>query len=64
VGADFVRQIYRDSIVVGDFRQLAQELMMILIGRLVHGGQSLVATGSWAQGAATHLKRHTHSIQG
>jgi hypothetical protein len=37
IGADFVRQIYRDSIVVGDFRQLAQELMAILIRRIVDG---------------------------
>ncbi|MCJ7512117.1 MAG: VWA domain-containing protein, partial [Anaerolineales bacterium] len=38
VGADFVRQIYRDSIVVGDFRQLALELIRILVGHIASGG--------------------------
>lgn len=63
VGADFVRQIYRDSIVVGDFRQLAKELMLILIARLINGGQSASGRGLWGQGAATHAVRHTPSIQ-
>ncbi len=45
VGADFVRRIYRDSIVAGDFRQLAQELMQILITRIVYGSNRLRAEG-------------------
>jgi hypothetical protein len=63
VGADFVRQIYRDSIVVADFRQLAQELISILMGRLVQGGRSAGGKGSWARSSAAHLNRQAESIQ-
>jgi hypothetical protein len=37
IGADFARQIYRDAIVVSDFRQLAEELFQIL-ARELRGG--------------------------
>jgi cobaltochelatase CobT len=63
VGADFVRQIYRDSLVVGDFRQLAQELIGILMARLVQSGRSAGGKGSWARGAATHRNQQAQSIQ-
>jgi cobalamin biosynthesis protein CobT len=53
IGADFVRQIYRDSIVVGDFRQLAQELIEILIRSIVYGSGRPASVGeSSARGAA------------
>ena len=64
VGADFVRQIYRDSIVVADFRQLAQELMSILIARLVSGGPAAGERGLWGKGAGPHPVWQTLSIQG
>ena len=63
VGADFVRQIYRDSLVVGDFRQLAQELIGILMARLVQSGRSAGGKGSWARSAATHRNQQAQSIQ-
>jgi cobaltochelatase CobT len=34
IGGDFVRQIYRDAIVVSDFRQLAEELFHVLAREL------------------------------
>jgi len=63
VGADFVRQIYRDSIVVGDFRQLAQELMLILMARIVRGAHLAGGKDTLAQSAAMHTERRTVSIQ-
>ena len=34
IGADFVRQIYRDAVVVSDFRQMAEQLMVLLAREL------------------------------
>jgi hypothetical protein len=59
VGADFVRQIYRDSIVVADFRQLAQELMSILVARLVSAGPAAGERGLWGIGTGLHPVQHT-----
>jgi cobalamin biosynthesis protein CobT len=39
IGADFVRQIYPNAIVVADFRQMAEELLQIL-ARELHMGVS------------------------
>ena len=41
IGADFVRQIYRQSLVVGDFHQLAQELIQVLVTELGRHGTEL-----------------------
>jgi hypothetical protein len=30
IGAEFVREIYRNAIVVSDFRQMAEELLQVL----------------------------------
>jgi hypothetical protein len=60
IGADFVRQIYRNAIVVADFRQLAEELLSVLareLGRagpgrrLPSAGRSLEAAMRGAAGA-------------
>jgi cobalamin biosynthesis protein CobT len=44
IGADFVRQIYRNAIVVSDFRQLAEELMAVLAREL---GRGVRAPAGW-----------------
>jgi len=39
IGADYVRQIYRNAIVVSDFRQTAEELLRLLARELTAGGR-------------------------
>ncbi len=55
IGADFVRQIYRDTVVVSDFRQLAEQLMTLL-ARELRASIALpnlqVERGSMAQASA------------
>lgn len=46
IGADFVRQIYRNAIVVSDFRQLAEELMAVLARELGRGARAPAGWGS------------------
>jgi hypothetical protein len=49
IGADFVRHIYRQSLVVGDFHQLAQELIQVLVTELGRHGTEL-SVGAQAPG--------------
>lgn len=39
IGADYVRQIYRNAIVVADFRQMAEELLRLLARELTASGR-------------------------
>ncbi len=40
IGADYVRQIYRNAIVVADFRQMAEELLRLLARELTTEGRA------------------------
>jgi cobaltochelatase CobT len=44
LGGDFVRQIYRDAIVVSDFRQMANELLQVLFREFRGGVMPLEAS--------------------